>query len=112
MSEFSKRLRQQREQLSYSQSRLAKEVGVHHSIIGRYEREEIKPSIDVAAKIADALNVTLDYLLGKSNEMVLDKKNLQRLSDIEQLPEDDKKHIFYAIDGLIKAAILKSIAAL
>lgn len=74
--------------------------------------EKIKPSIDIAAKIADALNVTLDYLLGKSDEVVLDKKKLQRLSDIEQLYYEDKKHIFYAIDGLIKAAKLKSLAAL
>lgn len=73
---------------------------------------EIKPSIDVAAKIADTLDVTLDYLLGKSDNMVLDKKNLQRLEDIEQLPEEDKAHIFYAIDNLIKAAKLKNIAAL
>ena len=72
----------------------------------------IKPLIDVASKIADALGVTLDYLLGKSDEMVSDKKNLQRLSDIEQLHDEDKKYIFYTIDGLIKAAKLLSIAAL
>ena len=39
-------------------------------------------------------------------------KNLQRLQDIEQLPEEDKKNIFYTIDGLIKAAKLKNIAAM
>jgi len=44
--------------------------------------------------------------------MVLDKKNLQRLEEIEQLPEEDKNHIFYAIDNLIKAAKLKNIAAM
>ncbi|MEN2436807.1 XRE family transcriptional regulator, partial [Weeksellaceae bacterium A-14] len=66
----------------------------------------------VASKLADALNVTLDYLLGKSDKMILDKKNLQRLEDIEQLPEEDKKNIFYTIDNLIKAAKLKNIAAL
>ncbi|MBK7637707.1 MAG: helix-turn-helix transcriptional regulator [Saprospiraceae bacterium] len=81
-------------------------------IVGRYEREEIKPSIDVAAKLADALGVTIDYLLGKSDSMILDKKNLQRLEDIEQLPEEDKSNIFYTIDNLIKAAKMKHIAAL
>lgn len=101
-----------RKQLKWSQTDLAKKIGTSAPIVGRYEREEIKPSIDVASNIADALEVTLDYLLGKSDEMVLDKKNLQRLADIEQLPEEDKKHIFYAIDGLIKAAKLKYIAAL
>lgn len=86
--------------------------GTSAPIIGRYEREEIKPSIDVAAKIADALGVTIDYLLGKSDNMVLDKKTMQRLEDIEQLPDEDKMHIFYTIDNLIKAAKLKNIAAL
>jgi len=52
---------------------LAKKIGTSAPIVGRYEREEIKPSIDVAAKLADALGVSLDYLLGKSDKMVLDK---------------------------------------
>lgn len=101
-----------RKQLKWSQDDLAKKIGTSAPIIGRYEREEIKPSIEVASKLADALNVTLDYLLGKSDKMTLDKKNLQRLEDIEQLPEEDKKNIFYTIDNLIKAAKLKHIAAI
>jgi transcriptional regulator with XRE-family HTH domain len=35
-------------------------------IIGKYERNEVKPSIEVAAKIANALEVSLDYLVGKT----------------------------------------------
>lgn len=101
-----------RKQLKWSQDDLAKKIGTSAPIVGRYEREEIKPSIEVASKLADALDVTLDYLLGKSENMTLDKKNLQRLQDIEQLPEEDKKNIFYTIDGLIKAAKFKNIAAL
>jgi ribosome-binding protein aMBF1 (putative translation factor) len=47
-------------QLKWSHVDLAKKVGSSAPIVGRYERDENKPSIDVAAKIADALNVTLD----------------------------------------------------
>ncbi|MHA6697864.1 helix-turn-helix domain-containing protein [Chryseobacterium sp. A321] len=101
-----------RKQLKWSQNDLAKNFGTSAPIIGRYECEEIKPSIEVTSKLADALDVTLDYLLGKSENMSLNKKNLQRLQDIEQLPEEDKKNIFYTIDGLIKAAKFKNIAAL
>ncbi len=32
---------------------------------------------------------------------------MQRLEDIEKLPEEDKLNIFYTIDNLIKAAKLK-----
>jgi transcriptional regulator with XRE-family HTH domain len=101
-----------RKQLKWSQDDLAKKIGTSAPIIGRYEREEIKPSIDVAGKIADALDVSLDYLLGKSDKMILDKKNLQRLEDIDKLEEEDKNNIYYTIDNLIKAAKFKNIAAL
>jgi transcriptional regulator with XRE-family HTH domain len=50
-----------------SQSDLGKAVGTSGDIIGRYERDEVKPSIEVAIKIADALQVSLDYLVGKTS---------------------------------------------
>jgi transcriptional regulator with XRE-family HTH domain len=109
---FGERIILTRKQLKWSQDDLAKKIGTSAPIVGRYEREEIKPSIEVAVKLADALNVSLDYLLGKSDKMILDKKNIKRLEDIENLPEEDKKNIFYTIDNLIKAAKLKNIAAL
>lgn len=70
---FGERITLIRKQLKLSQQDLAKKIGTSAPIVGRYEREEIKPSIDVAAKLADALGVSLDYLLGKSDKMVLDK---------------------------------------
>lgn len=88
---------------------LAKKVGTSAPIIGRYERNEIKPSIEMAKNIADALGVTLDYLLGDSNNAVLDKELLKRLEDIENLPDEDRNNIFYTLDNLIKAAKLKAI---
>jgi transcriptional regulator with XRE-family HTH domain len=53
-------------------------------MIGKYERDEVKPSIEVAAKIADALEVSLDYLVGKTSVEV-DSKTLKRLQDIQNL---------------------------
>jgi len=38
--------------------------------IGRYVRDEVKPSVEVAAKIADALGVSLDYLAGNSKVLL------------------------------------------
>jgi len=109
---FGERISVLRKQLKLSQNDLAKKIGTSAPIVGRYEREEIKPSIDVASKLADALSVSLDYLLGKSDKMILDKRNIQRLEDLEQLPNDDKIHILYTIDNLIKAAKLRSITAI
>ncbi len=78
-----------RKSLKWSQNDLAQKVGTSAPIIGRYECGEIKPSIEMAAKIADALWVTTDYLLGRSDKIVLDKKILQ---SIESLSEDDKQN--------------------
>lgn len=50
-----------------SQDELAIKLDVHRAVIGRYERDEVKPSIEIAAAIAEALEVSLDYLVGKSD---------------------------------------------
>ena len=49
-----------------SQEALAKQLGATPTTIGRYERDEVKPSVDVAARIAEVLEVSLDFLVGKS----------------------------------------------
>lgn len=82
-------------------------MGTSAPIIGRYERNEIKPSIEIAKKIADELNVTVDYLLGGSDKMVLDKKLMKRIEDIEVLPEKEKEKIFDYIDLVIRDGKIK-----
>ena len=52
---FGERITLIRKQLKWSQEDLAKKVGTSAPIIGRYERDEIKPSIEVAAKMAELL---------------------------------------------------------
>ncbi len=69
----------------------------------------MKPSIETAKKLADALEVSLDYLVGDGELMILNKRTLKRLEDIENLPDEDRTHIFYTLDNLIKAAKLKAI---
>jgi len=59
----------------------------------------MKPSVETAKKLADALEVNLDYLVGGELK-VLDKKTLKRMQGIEKLPESDKQNIFYALEEL------------
>lgn len=63
----------------------------------------------MAAKIAQALEVSLDYLVGSTATVVKDKKMLKRMEEIERLPQDDKNGVLYALDNLFKAAKLKTI---
>ena len=70
---FGERILALRKKNKWSQDELAKIVGTSAPIIGRYERNEIKPSIETAKNITDALGVTIDYLIGGSDTMVMDK---------------------------------------
>ncbi len=87
---------------NWSQSDLSKEVGVSREIIGRYERDEVSPSLDTAKKIADALDTTLDYVVGEKIASTFDKKTVKRIQEIEKLDNDIKEKIFFVIDNIIQ----------
>jgi transcriptional regulator with XRE-family HTH domain len=99
---LSDRITSLRKQKEMSQTDLAKAAGVSREIIGRYERGEALPSIEVAKKIADAFVVSLDYLVGEGINASFDKKNLKRLEDIEKLDTDTKEKIYFVIDNIIQ----------
>ncbi|MFK7050997.1 HTH-type transcriptional regulator ImmR [Flavobacterium columnare] len=106
MSSFGKKLRECRETKGFSQSELAKILATNHSIIGKYERDEVKPTIDVVKRLADTLETTVGYLLGETSQTNILKNPvmLQRLNELDALPEDDKKCILYTLDGLLRDA--------
>ncbi len=93
-----------RKEKGWSQYELAKKIGTSGPIIGRYERNEIKPSIEVAKKIADSLGVSIDYLVDENDQFseLRDKKMLDRLSQIEHLPEPEKEHILTVLDAFLR----------
>lgn len=100
---FEKRLTELRKEKKISQEELSKKIGVHQNVIGRYERGEAKPSIEIASAIADTFNVTLDYLVGKT-EVMFDDDTANRILTIQKLPEQDKEHILFALDAMIRDA--------
>lgn len=93
-----------RKQKSISQTDLAKAVGVSREIIGRYERNDALPSIEVAAKIADVLEVSLDYLAGNSKKAAVDKKTMKLMHDIEDLEPSIKDKLIFLANAIIKDA--------
>lgn len=109
---FADRLASARKQKKIKQSDLGKTIGTSGDIIGKYERGENVPSIDVATKIADALGVTLDYLVKDGQYEQIDNDTLKKLKAIQELDNETKNHIFATINAFIKAAKLKNIAAL
>jgi transcriptional regulator with XRE-family HTH domain len=103
---FGKRLHDLRRKRGWSQTELAAKVETSGPIIGRYERGDMTPSIDVARKIADVMGVTLDYLTGGGGtpETLQDKSMVRRLTDLTAIPSADREKILYLVDGLIRDA--------
>jgi transcriptional regulator with XRE-family HTH domain len=90
-----------RKKKGLSQADLGKMIGTSGDVVGRYERGDISPSVEVVSKIADALEVSVDYLLGKT-KMEMDKQALKRLEDISTLTPENKKFVLNLIDMALR----------
>ncbi|HBH50208.1 MAG TPA: transcriptional regulator [Bacteroidales bacterium] len=112
---FGERLKKARLEKGFSKSDLAKEIGVHYSQIGRYEDKGANPAADVLAKLANALEVSSDYLMnGTSNDLannsLTDKELLNQFKAIQGMTDNDKTVIKTLIDAFITKNKLKQLA--
>lgn len=106
MATFGKKLRDCREAKGLSQKELAKLLQTSYSVIRKYERDEMLPSIEAAKKIAKLIDTTVGYLLGETEETNLfkDPGMLKRLNDINALPEPDKDCLLRNVDAFLRDA--------
>ena len=86
----------------WSQADLADKIEVSRVIVGKYERNEAAPSIDIAKKMADTFGISLDYLVGEGQNAQFDKKTLIRMQEIESMAPDFKSHLFAIVDSVIR----------
>jgi transcriptional regulator with XRE-family HTH domain len=100
--QFGNRIIQTRKEKKISREELARKVGTSIAMIGRYEREEMMPSIEIAFKIAQALDVSLDFLMGNTSIIATDKKILSRLENITALPSNKQEELFNVIDAYLR----------
>ena len=106
MSTFGKKLADCRKEKNLSQKELAKIFKTSHTTIGKYERDEMIPSIEAAKKLAKILDTTVGYLLGEeeNGNLFKDPQMLKRLQDILSLPKKEQESILLTLDYFIKAA--------
>jgi len=104
MISFGKKIAALRKGLKLSQTELANKLNTSVSVISRYERDEMAPSIETAKKLADFLNSTVGYLLGETEDdnLLKDPKMIQRLKDINAFNEDEKDKVLFTLDALIR----------
>lgn len=105
---FGKRLLEARKRKGISQEDMAVRLGTKGPAIGRYERDEMKPSVELAAKMAAMLDVSLDYLAGLT-DVQPDKELAERIMEVARFPEDDREHVFSVIDAFIAKRKIRSI---
>ena len=79
-----RRIRQRRRELRLTQERLAERTEVSASFVGHLERGEKVPSVDTLARLAAALDVSLDFLVwGKKQQCA--GQECMLLSDLASL---------------------------
>lgn len=97
-----------RKKKGWSQTELAKKVEASREAIGKYERDEVQPSVGTAKKIAYALDVTLNYLVGEEAP-TFDKVTVERLKRIQSLDEENRRHVFALLDAFLRDNINKKL---
>lgn len=93
---------QLRKQHNFSQSELADKINVSRTIIGNYERNTNTPSIDVIIKLARTFGVTVDFLIGESDNSSFDMDIVERINDIQKMDKQTKEVLFNVIDTYIQ----------
>jgi hypothetical protein len=75
---------------------------------GGQKRDEMKPSIEAATKMAKILEVSLDWLVGNT-DAELDTATLNRIQDISKLSQKDKELVFEFLDSFISNRKIKNV---
>lgn len=76
---FKDRLKALRQDSDLTQAELSKLLHITREALSSYENTDREPCYDILVKIADHFDVSLDYLLGRTNKLIsysgLYKKN-------------------------------------
>ena len=92
------RLKELRKSKKLTQTELGKILGVGKTTISMYETNNSTPNDEIKLKIAEYFNVSVDYLLGKTDiKNHTDDPNitvaLHSNTDYDDLPDEAKKEI-------------------
>lgn len=91
MVDFGNKLKALRLQAGLTQKQLAAKIGVTHSVVSYYERQERYPSPEVLVEISRVFHVTTDYLLGIESRQVVNISNLN---------EENTKYLYRTLEML------------
>jgi len=103
MIKMNERIKKIRKQKGLSQIELGECIGVSQQVITNYERGLREPNLETLLKIAGALDVTLETLIGEKpiKPDDLTSRALQkRFEQIKRLPPEKQKAFMTFVDAL------------
>lgn len=97
MDTFAKRLKVLREERKLSQTELANALGISRGSLSFYENAERTADIEMLNKVSEYFGVTLDYLVGKSDNRTRERAII---GDVTGLSDKSIAFLNEAIDEL------------
>ena len=91
-----------RKRKKWSQNQLAELADSSKEAIGKYERGEVTPSVEVARRLAVLLDASLDYLVGTGENTQFNQMTITRMKEIEALPDKERETVFIVLDALLR----------
>lgn len=98
-----KRIREVRKRLKLTQEKLAERVNISNVYLGEIERGNKMPSIPVFIAIAEALDVSCDYLLRDSTDTGAVFVNNEITEKLNSLSAKQRKAVLEIINAYIKS---------
>ena len=98
------RIKQLRKEFGFTQQDLANKLNCSKSIIGLYENELRKPSMEILLKLSRIFDCNIDYLLGVSNVCSipdLDDLDIAFSNGIKGLNEENRETLKNIMKGLL-----------
>ncbi|HFI0063699.1 TPA: helix-turn-helix domain-containing protein [Streptococcus suis] len=88
---LSSRLKELRLSKNLTQSSIANSLGISQQSYARWENGKVTPAPDKLSQIAKFYNVSIDYLLGETDDMDLSEVEILFRSTSKGMTEEEKK---------------------
>ena len=112
IADFGRKVKKIMKQRGITQTWLAKKIGATETTLSRYINNSRKPQADIAAEIAEALDVSLDYLMGITGFpapiKTLSTEESLMLSAFGRASARDRKIIFGVLEDHMTSEELES----
>lgn len=102
MPSFGERLKKLREEKELSQEELGKRFNLSQSTIAYYEVNKKQPSQNTLNKMADFFNVSIDYLLGRTDDPNPPEKKEPSVAYTATLTDKDERDIAKRLEEIKK----------